>query len=208
VTETLHAIADEGHEIAVHGSYRSLEEPGRLAREYEQLSAIGFRATGGRQHWLRHRGGELFAELVRAGAAWDATSGHPDDIGYRHGAAFPFLPYDFDSEQPYPVVEIPLVVMDRALCRETNDPDGWADAAIAVLRAADRDGWGGVSVLWHDSVFTRTALPARLADAYWSVLDAGDRWVTAMEVAAAAQSRWEAAGAVNAGKIPVDEIMR
>jgi hypothetical protein len=51
-------------------------------------------------------------------------------------------------------------------------------------------------VLWHDAAFTGTYLPARLADAYWAVLDAGDRWTTGGEVAAAARARWKAAGAL------------
>ena len=34
-------------------------------------------------------------------------------------------------------------------------------------------------------------------DTYWAVLDAGDRWVTAGEVAAAARIRWTAAGALH-----------
>jgi hypothetical protein len=194
VIRTLRDIAADGHEIAVHGSYRSLETPGRLVREYRLLGDAGYRASGGRQHWLRYRGGELFAELVRAGASWDATAGHPDDVGFRHGAAFPFLPYDLDGERPYPLVEIPLAVMERALCGVTDDPDGWPEAAVAVLRAAGNEGWGGVSVLWHDSAFTGTSHPRELADAYWSVLDAGDRWVTGAEMASVTLGRWARAG--------------
>jgi hypothetical protein len=196
VLRTLHDIAEAGHELGVHGSYRSLERPGQLAREYTLLTDAGFPVSGGRQHWLRHRGPELFDALVAAGAEWDSTRGHPDDIGFRHGAAFPFLPYDLTAEQAIRVVEIPLVVMERALCTATPDPAAWATTAVDVLRAAGDDGWGGVAVLWHDAAFTGTYLPARLADAYWAVLDAGDRWTTGREVAAAARARWEAAGAL------------
>jgi hypothetical protein len=196
VLRTLLDIAEAGHEIGVHGSYRSLERPGQLAREYALLTDAGFRVSGGRQHWLRHRGPELFDALVAAGAEWDSTRGHPDDIGFRHGAAFPFLPYDMTAERAIRVVEIPLVVMERALCTATPDPAAWATTAVDVLRAAGDDGWGGVAVLWHDAAFTGTYLPARLADAYWAVLDAGDRWTTGGEVAAAARARWEAAGAL------------
>ncbi|WP_214365437.1 hypothetical protein [Pseudonocardia sp. H11422] len=195
VRRTLRAVADDGHELAVHGSYRSLEQPGQLAHEFDLLAAAGFPATGGRQHWLRHRGAELYSALITAGARWDSTRGHPDDIGYRHGAAFPFLPYDFATERPLPLVEIPLVVMERALCSATPDPAAWPGTAVDVLRAAGEDGWGGVAVLWHDAAFTGTYYPVRLADAYWAMLDSGDHWVTADEVADAARARWETAGA-------------
>jgi hypothetical protein len=197
VRRTLASIAEAGHELGVHGSYRSLERPGQLAREYTLLADAGFPVSGGRQHWLRHRGRELFDALVAAGAQWDSTRGHPDDIGFRHGAAFPFLPYDLTAEQAIPIVEIPLVVMERALCAATPDPSAWATTAVDVLRAAGDDGWGGVAVLWHDAAFTATFLPARLSDAYWAVLDAGDSWTTGGEVAAAARARWEAAGALD-----------
>ena len=98
------------------------------------------------------------------------------------------------------MVEIPLVVMERALCSATPDPGAWGAITLNVLRAAGADGWGGVAVLWHDTAFTGTYLPARLADAYWAALDgvvaAGDAWVTGGEVATAARARWEAAGAL------------
>ena len=194
VHDTLRRVTDHGHEVAVHGSYSSLTEPGRLAHEYRLLASAGFPPAGGRQHWLRHRGGELFDALVQAGAQWDSTSGHSDVVGYRNGAAFPFLPYDVERERAHPVVEIPLVVMERALCSEASDPQAWPAIASDVLHAAGAHGWGGTAVLWHDYAFTGTALPHRLADAYWTLLDAGDRWVTAAEVASAAQKRWTAAG--------------
>lgn len=195
VRRTLDRIAERGHEIAVHGSYRSLEQPGQLTREYRLLRGAGHEVSGGRQHWLRHRGSELFRAVEAAGGTWDSTAGHPDDIGFRHGAAFPFLPYDFDREAPHPVVEIPLVIMERALRSATVDPAAWPAVATDLLRAAGADGWGGVAVLWHDDAFTGTTFPARLAEAYWSVLDAGDNWVPAREVAAVSRERWAAAGA-------------
>lgn len=196
VRRTLRRIADGGHELAVHGSYDSLRCPGQLVREYGLLAAAGYPATGGRQHWLRHRGGELFDALEDAGAQWDSTSGHPDVVGFRHGAAFPFLAYDLAHERPRPIVEIPMVVMERALCATAGGPRSWLDTATGVMHAAGRDGWGGTAILWHDYACTGTTLPARLVQTYWDVLDAGDRWVTAGELAAAARARWAAAGAL------------
>jgi hypothetical protein len=197
VRRTLDDIARGGHELAVHGSYRSVESGG-LPDEYAAMRAAGLTVTGGRQHWLRHRGGELFHALASSGATWDSTLGYPDDIGYRNGAAFPFPPYDLQAEQAHPIIEIPLVIMDRAVCATSRDPGSWGRTAHDLLRASSADGWGGVAVLWHDAVFTGTSTPLVLADAYWALLDAvkesGDRWITAGEVASAARVRWEAAG--------------
>ncbi len=200
VQRTLRRISAAGHELAVHGSYRSLERPGeertsQLVREYQLLAAAGHPAVGGRQHWLRHRGGELFDALAAAGAQWDSTVGHPDAVGYRNGAAFPYLPYDLEHERPRNTVEVPLVVMERALCSASDDPGSWPGIALDVLHAAGPDGWGGTAVLWHDYAMTGTTLPAPLAATFWTVLDGGDRWLPAADVADAARRRWTAAGA-------------
>ncbi|MFC5141939.1 hypothetical protein ACFPK1_27145 [Actinomycetospora rhizophila] len=192
VRRTLAEIVDAGHELAVHGSYRSLEGTG-LRDEYAAMRAAGYPVRGGRQHWLRHRGGELFTALADSGAEWDSTLGYPDDVGYRHGAAFPFPPYDLTTESPHPLIEIPLAIMERALCATGDAPRDWTTAALDVLRASTDDGWGGVAVLWHDAAFTGTCMPAGLADVYWALLEAGDRWETAGEVAHRARSRWTAA---------------
>ncbi|MBW0101556.1 hypothetical protein [Pseudonocardia sp. KRD291] len=198
VRQTLRRIAEDGHELAVHGSYRSLERPGQLAHEFALLAAAGHPATGCRQHWLRHRGAELFTALEGIGAEWDSTRGHPDVVGYRHGAAFPFLPYDLERERPRRLVEIPLVVMERALGRVSDVPEEWPGIAVDVLRGAGADGWGGTAVLWHDVAVPGTTLGRGFAEAYWAVLDAGDRWTTATEVAVATRARWAAAGALPA----------
>lgn len=195
VQRTLRRISAAGHELAVHGSYCSLQPAEQLAREYALLESAGHPAIGGRQHWLRHRGGELFDALAAAGARWDSTVGHPDVVGYRNGAAFPYLPYDLGRERPRDIVEIPLVVMERALCSASDDPAAWPGIALDVLRAAGPDGWGGTAVLWHDYAMTGTTLPAPLAATFWAVLDGGDRWLPAAEIATAVRERWTAAGA-------------
>jgi hypothetical protein len=194
VRATLDRIAAAGHEIAVHGSYLSLSRPDGLTSEFARLREVGHEPVGARQHWLRFRGAELFRGLEAAGARWDSTLGYPDQIGYRNGAAFPFLPYDLDHERPHRVMELPLVLMERALCGTAVPPDRWGAHAAAVLAAPGPDTWGGTAVLWHDYALTGTTMPPEVGAAYWDLLDAGDRWATAAQVAAAAWARWAAAG--------------
>ena len=125
--------------MAVHGSYRSLEKPGELAREYEMLGAAGFPAPVAVSTGYTIVVASCSSSWLGRARPGDATSGHPEDIGYRNGAAIPFLPYDFDAGRPHPVVEIPLVVMERALCKETADPGRMAGSRP---RGAAR-GWPG-----------------------------------------------------------------
>ena len=36
-------------------------------------------------------------------------------LHYGHGVCFPYPPYDFEAEQPYPMLELPLVLCDNAV---------------------------------------------------------------------------------------------
>ena len=160
-------------EIGLHGSYTSLEAPGRLVAEYETLADRGYEARGGRQHWLRYADSRLFDELVAAGARYDSSAGYASEPGFRHGASFPFPPWDFGNEAPYPLLELPLVVMDGAL---EGHPDALALAG-AVLDNSFEGAWGAVAILWHDTVFGGAQLDARLADLFWDLAGDGRDWV-------------------------------
>lgn len=169
-------LVDQGVELGLHGSYTSLEGDGRLAREYAALRNVGPDVHGGRQHWLRYRDARLFAELEKAGALYDSSAGFADRLGFRHGASFPFPPWDFDREQPFPLLEIPLAVMEAAL--------GGQDVAVAhtvLENALDRD-WGSIAVLWHDPVFGGTQCDRRIADLYWELKRPGQDWLSPSEL--------------------------
>jgi len=194
VRRRLARLAERGAEIAVHGSYTSLEAPGRLAEEYARLREAGFAPVGGRQHWLRARGGDLFDALEEVGATYDSTAGYPERPGFRHGVCFPYPPYDFSGERVYPFLEVPLAVMDAGLYAVDRDPATWGALAGEVLENARRHGWGGIAVLWHDTTMSGAQYPRALGDVYWTLKEPGDAWLPAAEVANAAGARYAAAG--------------
>ncbi len=187
-------LARAGVELGVHGSYTSLDAPGRLAEEYARLAAAGHAACGGRQHWLRYAGPALFDELRRAGAAYDCTVGHATRSGFRHGACFPYPPYDFAREEPYPFLELPLVLMDVTLYEYERGSAGVHEASRSILDRARLYGWGGVSVLWHDTVFGGAQLPRRIGDLYWRLKAADEQWMGGRELVERVRAHYEAAG--------------
>ena len=189
----LEELAASGAEIGVHGSYTSLASPGRLADEYDRLRAFGHDPAGGRQHWLKFEDGALFRELVTAGARYDATVGFSETVGFRNGASFPFPPYDFDNERAFPILELPLVVMDVALAGSVP-PEAWAEKSRSVLREASRWTWGGVSVLWHDTAITDALHPESLGEVYFELLDGPGRFSTGKALVEAVRERYALAG--------------
>ena len=199
VRERLARLAAAGMEIGVHGSYTSLSVPGQLQREYEALRELGFPARGGRQHWLRYRNGELYDALSQAGAEYDCSAGYAHRIGFRGGACFPFVPWDFSAEAPYPIVEIPLVLMDVALYTQFRRAFTEAERrARRLLRRASRYGWGGVSLVWHNTVFGGAQVPMPLGDLYWQLKEPDQRWTGGAELMDALAPRLTESGLTRA----------
>ena len=182
VRSRLRRLADAGHEIGVHGSYCSLEKAGGLCEEYALLRDAGFRPYGGRQHWLRYAGTSLFDELRAAGAEYDCSVGYSNRPGFRSGAPFPYPPYDFGSEEPFPFLELPLVLMDTTLYNLDRRGGSWRSQCERILSQVRSYGWGGVSILWHDTVFSGEQLPPQMADLYWEIKGESDRWISAKGV--------------------------
>jgi hypothetical protein len=194
VARVLNELVQQGAEIAVHGSYTSLDAPGRLQEEYRWLAEKGISPVGGRQHWLKYRGPLLFEELSRIGAWYDTTAGYSGQIGFRHGAAFPFPPYDFKAEAPFPLLELPLAIMDSSLYDLDQTGRSWSASCQRVLSASRHYGWGGFSILWHDTVFSGAQLPIQLADLYWQLKRPEDAWMRARDIAEKVWPRYAQVG--------------
>jgi hypothetical protein len=152
LVETLLAA---GAEVGLHGSYLSADDPAILREEHLALTALAGPLAGHRYHYLRvdpHRNLRTLAEL---GLRYDTSLGFADAPGFRAGIAQPFRPWDFETEQPLPLVEIPLAAMDTTFADSRYLGLSAAEAEprlLAFLRNAAELG-GGFSVLWHNDRF-------------------------------------------------------
>lgn len=193
VEATLSAIDGTGREVALHGSYTSLEKQS-LGEEVATLRAFGFAVAGVRQHWLRYAGDALFEAVAEAGLRYDSTVGFSDRVGFRSGASFAYRPYDFRNERAYPFFELPLVVMDGALYvdarRRGETPE---KLARRVMDAVDAFPSGSVSVLWHNTAFDGAQLPRAIGRVYWALHKLGSRWLPCVHVVREVASRFDAA---------------
>ena len=193
----LEKLVRAGAEIALHGSYTSLESKGRLAEEYQELRKAGFPAVGGRQHWLRYRtGAELIEEIRAAGGWYDCTFGYRTRPGFRNGACFPFPPYNFAAESAFPVLELPLVIMDTTLDEMTRRGEDALPVCRQILSTVRQYGWGGTSILWHDTTFGNAAMRPEVGEIYWQIKGENDLWMPAAELVKAVWPRYAAAGLV------------
>lgn len=143
-----------GHEVALHGSYRSHASPTRLAAEKAVLERVlDAPVHGNRQHWLRFSVDETWPGHERVGLAYDATLGFNDVPGFRAGIAVPFHPWDHHARRPLRLVAIPTVLMDSTLFDYMGLDAGAAEErALAILEEVAAVG-GAVAIIWHQQVF-------------------------------------------------------
>ena len=155
----LDLVRGGGHEIGLHGSFRSAQDGARMREERERLGrALGSPPAGLRQHFLRMRPGQTQAHARAAGFSYDATFGFPDRNGFRTGVA-DILPA-WSSGATGVLALVPLVWMDRALSkyRGIEDPDAWIRDGLelaATVRAA-HGLWVG---LWHPNLTPPLGFP-------------------------------------------------
>jgi hypothetical protein len=200
VKALMRSIDRQGMEVAVHGSYTSLDRHDGLASEFDSMSAAGIQSYGNRQHWLRFTLDRLIPAVERAGALYDSSLGW-DSPGFRAGACFAFPPYHFAEERPATFLEIPLVVMEQGLVTGGLPEADWFDEAAGVLATSRRFGRGGISLLWHPTAFGGAQLSHEIEHIYWKLVerrhDWNDAWVSAVDFVRFAAERY-----IDAGLLP------
>jgi hypothetical protein len=186
-------LVESKHEVGVHGSYCSLSSKDGLLAEYEIFRKQGFNVIGGRQHWLRFNFDDksLFESVMIAKANYDCSIGFSSEVGFRFGACFPFPPYDFQNERAYPFLEIPLVIMDTALYSAYRSEVEREAVSRKVIETAKYYGWGGISILWHNTGFGGVQLPTNLAGLYWDFLKSDISIMPSCKVFGIVKSRME-----------------
>ena len=204
IVPRLREIPKSGSSIGLHSSYQGVVENGDWNSEVAALEAgIGERPLGGRQHWLRFdRHEKLFANIEQARFLYDSTLGFSDKVGFRNGASFAFPPYNFEREEPYGFLVIPLVVMDSALVLDALSCRGQAaKLAATVLQESRRWSWGGCALLWHNPI-DPTGVPDKVNRIFWELAKARAQhqecWMSAEKFLTISRARYERAGLLKA----------
>ncbi|PQA84824.1 hypothetical protein C5F52_02140 [Limnohabitans sp. TS-CS-82] len=154
------ALTPIGWDLGVHYNYDTHLEPEAFTAQCAELEALlGWRVVAGRAHYLRFDPARSWHFYVDMSILADESLGYYDRIGYRAGIAGPFRPYDAESEQALPLVEMPMVFMEGTLVKQyPSDP---AAAFERHLRHISVVG-GAVSLLFHPGQFNNPEHPETL----------------------------------------------
>jgi hypothetical protein len=144
-------VTHAGHEVGLHGSFATVDDPDCLAAQRRALSRLADRPIAGvRQHFLRMHPGPTQHAMVAAGFGYDATWGFADRNGFRLGVADVVPAWDAAREAVLPLDLVPLIWMDRALSKYggIEDAQRWTEDGLELAREcrAVEGAWVG---LWH-----------------------------------------------------------
>ncbi|WP_165077262.1 polysaccharide deacetylase family protein [Methanogenium sp. MK-MG] len=181
-------LSEDGHEIGVHGSTFSHNNPTLLNQEKKEIEELlGQNVTGIRQHRLNLTIPDTWEYQSEAGFLYDTSLGYKaaDGRGFRWGTCLPFHPHA--ATGMLPLLEIPLSLMDITLQDEEN---GWNVCSSAIEQV--RNMGGLLTLLWHPAVFNDLEYPG-LGDWYWRIIQRckeDDAWLTTgQEIASWWQAR-------------------
>ncbi len=159
--EILSAITHAGHEVGLHGSFATGNDPDRMSAQRRRLGRLTDRPiVGVRQHFLRMRPGPTQRTMLEAGLEYDATWGFADRNGFRLGVADVVPAWDAAGEVSLPLDLVPLMWMDRALSKYSGveEAQRWVDDGLELAREckAVEGAWVG---LWHPNLTEALGFP-------------------------------------------------
>jgi hypothetical protein len=158
VRDLLRRISARGHEIGLHASYESYDQPERLRWELQRLidtaEDLDIRQDewGGRQHYLRWDAGSTWRHWDAAGLAYDSTLAYPERIGFRCGVCFEYPVFDVLERRRLNLRERPLVAMDVSILSDNCmalSPEK-ALEELESLASICRGFQGDFTLLWHN----------------------------------------------------------
>jgi hypothetical protein len=163
VRRVMRRIADRGHEIGLHPSYSTHDDPEATLAEFSRLREACARLGidqgrwGGRQHYLRWSNPTTWRNWAGAGLDYDSTLTFADEPGFRCGTCRPYPAFDLVAREELPLVERPLVVMDGTLFDYRRLTPDQAVDAISHLAGRCRRVGGEFTLLWHNDRLITTA---------------------------------------------------
>ena len=162
IRSLMRKIHSRGHEIGLHPSYNTFNNPQEIRKEAERLKnvcsdeGIYQQVWGGRMHFLRWDQSITLKAWADAGMAYDSTLSYADWPGFRCGTCFEYPAFDVTTDQVLPLRVRPLVAMDCTVIADRYLGLGSTEAAFDKfyeLKSKCRKVGGVFTLLWHNSFF-------------------------------------------------------
>lgn len=153
-------IHERGHEVGLHPSYATYQDPGALTAEAARLRRIcaeeGIEQVewGGRMHYLRWETPTTLLGWEKAGMNYESTLSYADRPGFRCGTCHEFPAFDPVAGRQLKVRIRPLVAMECTIMAPRYLGLGEGGAALSKFIELKRncEAVGGCfTTLWHNT---------------------------------------------------------
>lgn len=148
-----------GWEVGQHLNYYNYNDIAGIKADKASIEdVLGHELIGCRAHYLRFDVDDSFRILADAGFKYDTTLGFPDDMGFRSGVAYPYIPYRLRGAGK-PLVELPLAIMEGSLFEGLGlTPDQALRQVIETLERY-REQNAVIVLLWHPGTLNNIDYP-------------------------------------------------
>jgi len=154
ILNLLKHIQKRGHNIGIHPTYDSYNDPIMLANEIESLKlASGQEIKTGRHHYLRFSMPQTWRHWEQNEMDWDSTLSYAGEAGFRCGVCYSYPVFDIENRKQLHLKEKPLIVMEASIVQyEKLTPDQCLER-VSKLKNQVKKHNGEFVFLWHNSSF-------------------------------------------------------
>src|SRR5690606_9180319 len=124
IRELMRRIHQRGHEIGLHPSYNTYQNPQAIATEANRLrkvmseEGIKQQQFGGRMHYLRWEHPTTMLGWEQTGMTYDSTLSYADRPGFRCGTCFEYPAFDPSKGEALKLRVRPLIAMECTVMAE------------------------------------------------------------------------------------------
>jgi len=160
IRDLMRRVHARGHEIGLHPSYGTFQQPGLIREEADRLKrvctkeGIAQERWGGRMHYLRWEQPTTLKAWADAGMDYDSTLGYADSPGFRCGTCHDYPAFDPVAQETLNLRLRPLVAMECSVIDDVYMGLGVNEKAeqefLKLKKRCERVG-GAFNLLWHNS---------------------------------------------------------
>ncbi|WP_168394053.1 polysaccharide deacetylase family protein [Acinetobacter indicus] len=155
-------IYKRGHEVGLHPSYNSYNNPEQINFEAQRLKKVckelGIEQSqwGGRMHFLRWSHPTTLQAWNDAEMSYDSTLGYADRPGFRCGTCYEYTGFNPVTDEILNIRIRPLIIMDCSVIAKHYMGLGYTEKALDQIinykRVCEKVE-GNFTFLWHNSFF-------------------------------------------------------
>jgi Family of unknown function (DUF7033) len=160
IRNLLRAVHKRGHEIGLHPSYNTFNNPEAIINEANRLKqickeeGINQDSWGGRMHYLRWKTPITMHGWEGANMNYDSSLGYADSPGFRCGTCFEYTAFDAINSKKLNLRIRPLIAMESTIIAKKYLGLGLTSDAtdkFIQLKKNCQQVAGNFSLLWHNS---------------------------------------------------------